>query len=106
MNLKIEPFAVFWAGQSFVLPSLRPFCGKKICILSNGFLPPRFAACAEELIGGEGSLHEEGGAVLLLSTLVCPLIGIDSPIARKARVAAWNEARIEGLIDPLRFRML
>src|ERR1700749_22197 len=53
MNLKIEPIAVFWGGRVF-LSSLNPFCGKKICILSNGFLPPRFPACAEELIGGEG----------------------------------------------------
>jgi hypothetical protein len=37
MNLKIERFAVFWAGRSLCLSSLKPFCGKKICILSNGF---------------------------------------------------------------------
>jgi hypothetical protein len=73
MNLKIESVAVFPAGRCFFLPELEPLCGKKIGILSNGFLFRKLAAFAEELIGGEGSCVREVGVCYYLLLWFIPL---------------------------------
>jgi hypothetical protein len=83
---------------------MEPFCGKKICIVSNGFLLSEALCCAGVLIGGGRNLHEEGGCVLLLWFV--DLEKLTDPLHMKVRIEACSKARTVGLIDPLRLHVL
>jgi hypothetical protein len=47
MGLEIELVAASGARRGLFLPLLKAFCGKKICIVSNGFLSDVAWRCAE-----------------------------------------------------------
>jgi hypothetical protein len=49
IGLEIEPFAASGTRRRFFRGFMVPFCGKKICIVRNGFLLSEALGCAEVL---------------------------------------------------------